>query len=160
MATATNEHKLIFPDSEETERIQRVNTQLTKTERVKYLLVDREDGVEMELPRSLFQVLVQAAGELAKGNSVAIMHYEQELTTQQAADLLQVSRPYLIRLLEEGNIRYHMTGSHRRIRMGDLQEYKKVRDERRRANLREMVRVSESLGLYDTEGDPGSGDRG
>ena len=85
---------------------------------------------------------------LARGQSVAVLHYDEELTTQQAADLLQVSRPYLVRLLEEGQIPYHQVGTHRRIYLRDLLAYKEQRD-RRRASLRELRRASEALGLYD-----------
>ncbi len=94
---------------------------------------------------------MEAATQLAKGNSVFILHYEQELTTQQAADLLQVSRPYLGRLLEEGKIRYHLVRSHRRIRLSDGLDYKNTRDSLQKANIREMVRGSESLGLYESD---------
>jgi len=76
---------------------------------------------------------------------------EHVLTTQQAADLLSVSRPYLIKLLENGQIPYHHVGSHRRIRMGDLLDYKGSRDCLRKEHLNAMVRVSESLGLYDAD---------
>ncbi len=90
--------------------------------------------------------------------SVVIFHYEAEVTTQQAAELLQVSRPYLIRLLEEGRISYRKVGTHRRIRIADILKYKEVRDERRGTDLRELIRVSESMGLYDAETPPGKGD--
>ncbi len=82
---------------------------------------------------------------------MSILHYEEALATQQAGDLLQVSRPYLIRLLEAGKIRYHLVGSHRRVRLGDLLDYKSTRDRLRKTNINEMVRVSESLGLYDSD---------
>lgn len=146
--------KLIVPPANEAEQIDRLSRELlnpSKRAEAQYLLVDREQGIEMELPHSLFLVLVDAVRELDKGNSVAILHYEQELTTQQTADLLHVSRPYLIRLLENGMIRYHKVGTHRRIRLRDAQEYQRIRDARRRAELQKMVRVTESLGLYDGE---------
>jgi excisionase family DNA binding protein len=146
-------HNLIAPDEKEVLNIKEVARSLgsvAATEQ-RYSLVDQVSGEEIELPRALYLVLLDAAKQLAKGNSVAILHYEQELTTQQAADLLQVSRPHLIKLLESGQIRYHHVGSHRRIRLRDLLEYKKTRDARRRVNLQEMVRVSEALGLYDDD---------
>ncbi|HEY8488149.1 MAG TPA: excisionase family DNA-binding protein [Thermaerobacter sp.] len=71
------------------------------------------------------------------------------MATQQAADLLQVSRPYLVRLLEEGKISYHKVGTHRRIYLRDVLAYKQLRDRRRRETLRELRRASEALGLYD-----------
>lgn len=144
---------LIAPDEKEVSNIKEVVRNLSsvvETEQ-KYLLVDQAKGKEMELPRALFMVLLEAAKQLAKGNSVSILHYEHELTTQQAADLLQVSRPYLIKLLENGQIPYSHVGSHRRIRMRDLLEYKKARDALRQAHVQEMVRVSEALGLYDED---------
>lgn len=113
-------------------------------------------GRRLELPASVFRVLVDVVRALARGQSVAVLHYDEELTTQQAADLLQVSRPYLIRLLEEGKIPYHMVGTHRRVYLRDLLAYKALRDRRRGEALRELRRASEALGLYD-EPDAGSG---
>lgn len=141
---------LIGPEEQDLEPIKRVAADLVANPNTHYVLVD-DQHVEVQLPPSLVRVLMEAARQLAKGNSVSILHYEQELTTQQAADLLQVSRPYLIRLLEEGKIRYHLVGSHRRVRLGDLLDYKNTRDSLRKANISEMVRVSESLGLYESD---------
>lgn len=146
---------LIAPEPDERDRIRRIVEVLGKgCEYARYELTDTSHRVTLELPPSLFAVLARAAEALAGGQSVAIVHYDQELTTQQAADLLGVSRPFLIRLLEEGKIRYHRVGTHRRIRMGDLMEYKKIRDARRRADLSELIRVSETLGLYEEDSVP------
>ncbi|HEX5503538.1 MAG TPA: excisionase family DNA-binding protein, partial [Thermomicrobiales bacterium] len=73
----------------------------------------------------------------------------RELTTQQAADLLNVSRQYLIRLLERGDLPFTRTGTHRRIRLDDVLRYKDARSARRREGLRRLTRLSEELGLYD-----------
>jgi len=121
-------------------------------------LIDPSGQRKLELPEPLFQVLAAAARALAAGRSVVIFHYDHEVTTQQAADLIQVSRPYLIKLLEEGKIAYRKVGTHRRIRIADVLKYKEVRDERRRADLKELIRVSESMGLYDDETSPGESD--
>ncbi len=141
---------LIGPEEHDLEPIKRVAGDLVANPHRNYILVDDQHG-EVKLPPLLVRVLMEAARQLAKGNSVSILHYEEELTTQQAADLLQVSRPYLIRLLEEGKICYHLVGSHRRVRLADLLDYKNTRDARRQANISEMARVSESLGLYDSD---------
>ncbi|HXR65046.1 MAG TPA: helix-turn-helix domain-containing protein, partial [Ktedonobacteraceae bacterium] len=76
------------------------------------------------------------------------------LTTQEAADILHVSRPYLIKLLEEGEMPFTKVGLHRRIRFKDLRDYQKRRKEERRAALREMAHISQELGLYDTTENP------
>ena len=146
------EQVLIAPGQQDIDTIKRVADDLAAhPDRNRYMVVDDTERVEVQLPTSLVRVLVEAASQLAQGHSVAILHYEQELTTQQAADLLSVSRPYLIKLLENGQIRYHHVGSHRRIRMGDLLDYKRNRDRLRKDHLNEMVRVSESLGLYESD---------
>lgn len=143
---------LIAPDDKDFDNIKKVADDLrTNPDKKRYLLVDEANHIKIELPHALFRVLVNVANQLADGNSVAILHYEEELTTQQAADILRVSRPYLIKLLEDGRIQYHKTGSHRRIRMRDLLEYKNSRDTLRKANVSEMVRVSEALGLYESD---------
>jgi excisionase family DNA binding protein len=106
-------------------------------------------GEEVELPEALFRVLEQAAHHLLRGDSVAIAPLHRELTTQQAADLLNVSRPYLVHLLEEGRIPFTRTGTHRRVRLSDLLIYKRDRDAQRQEGLRQMAALSQELGLYD-----------
>jgi excisionase family DNA binding protein len=80
---------------------------------------------------------------------VTVAPVHTELTTQQAAELLNVSRPYLIRLLEANQIPYRKVGSHRRIRLVDVLEYQKLDEARRRDAQRELTRQAEELGLYE-----------
>ena len=77
------------------------------------------------------------------------MPIDRELTTQQAADLLNNSRPYLVKLLEQGESPYTKTGTHRRIRFSDLMNYKVRRDGQRAEALTELTQQSQELGLYD-----------
>lgn len=84
----------------------------------------------VELSPSLLEVVLTAARELAAGRSITIVRSERELTTQQAADLLQVSRPHFIGLLEEGAMAFRRVGTHRRIRLSDILQYKETHDPR------------------------------
>lgn len=93
-------------------------------------------------------MLAQILAMLANGQGVQIMPDAAELTTQQAADFLNVSRPYLIKLLEAGEIPFHMVGTHRRIRFQDLREYGRNDDLARRRAADELTRLSQELGLY------------
>lgn len=120
------------------------------------LNVDSEDramllspsGEAVVLPDTAFQLLRQVVQHLANDEAVSIIPISRELTTQQAADLLNVSRPYLIQLLDRDEIPYHRTGTHRRIRLDDLLAYKRHRDAERREGLRQLTRKSQRLGLY------------
>jgi excisionase family DNA binding protein len=107
------------------------------------------DGTRTELPESLYAVLVRAAQELRRGRGVSILPVGLDLTTQQAADLVDVSRPFLIRLLEVGQIPYHRVGTHRRIRLDDLLAYRRRRSEERREMLAGMAAEAQDLGIYD-----------
>ena len=106
-------------------------------------------GEEIPLPKSVFLVLQRIVFHLMQGRAVTIVPINKELTTQEAADILNVSRPYLIKLLEQGEIPFIKTGTHRRIRFSDLMEYKKHRDEERERGLAELTQLSQELGLYD-----------
>jgi len=106
-------------------------------------------GQDAELPKSVVDILRQAAHALARRKIVTIISLNRELTTQQAADLLGVSRPYLIRLLDQGAIPYTKTGTHRRIAFDDVMRYKAARDAERKQALAELIRLNEELGLYD-----------
>lgn len=109
----------------------------------------REDhqAAEVELPAELVPLLVEVLGQIANGNGVRVVPVHAELTTQQAADLLNTSRPYLIKLLESGTIPFHLTGTHRRVNLGDLLAYKRVRDAERRVILDELTSEAQELGL-------------
>jgi excisionase family DNA binding protein len=106
-------------------------------------------GEEIEFPHSVFEVLVRVVHEMARGNAVRILPVHAELTTQQAAELLNVSRPFLVGLLEEGEIPFRKVGSHRRVRLDDLLVYKDRRDRERRIALNELASESQELGLYE-----------
>ena len=105
-------------------------------------------GEEVELPASAVQLLHRLVHHLARGQVVTLVPVDRELTTQQAADLLNASRPYLVRLLDEGTIAYTKTGRHRRVRFDDLIAYKRRRDDERRSTLRELTQLNQEMGLY------------
>ncbi len=108
-------------------------------------------GESIAVPESVFYVLERVAEVMARGDSVTIVPLGREVTTQQAADLLNVSRQYLVRLLDEGRIPFRKTGTHRRLRIEDVIAFKETRDIERRAGLRELSRMSEEFGGYDGE---------
>jgi excisionase family DNA binding protein len=106
------------------------------------------DGNQVELPESVYRVLRQAIHALTEGQAVSVISIDKDLTTQQAADLLNVSRPYLVRLLDGGTIPSTKTGTHRRVRFDDVMSYKRRRDAERRAGLRRLTKLSQEFGLY------------
>lgn len=106
-------------------------------------------GERIELPPAAFEVLRRAVHLLGQGRAVAIIPYSKMLTTQQAAELLNVSRPYVVKLLETGEIPFEKVGSHRRIQFSDLMAYRQRRDKERHKSLDRITRASQELGLYD-----------
>ncbi|AFZ55853.1 helix-turn-helix domain-containing protein [Anabaena cylindrica FACHB-243] len=130
----------------ETEAIKQL-AELLKQENSQLRLV--ANGQEVAVSDSVFDVLREIVREMALGNYVSIVTYNPELTTQQAADLLNVSRPYLIKLLEQGELPYIMVGTHRRVRFGDLMKYKENRDIKRDKFLTELTQMSQEAGFYE-----------
>jgi len=108
-------------------------------------------GETIPLPDSVFYVLERVAEVMARGDSITVVPVGREVTTQQAADLLNVSRQYLVRMLDEGRIPFRKTGKHRRLRIEDVLSFKETRDKDRRAGLRELSRMTEEFGGYDSE---------
>jgi excisionase family DNA binding protein len=100
------------------------------------------------VPREAAVLLAQVLGYLAGGESVTVMPESAELTTQQAAEFLNVSRPYLIKLLESGEIPFRLVGTHRRVRFRDLRAHKNRDDLERRRAADELTQLSQELGLY------------
>lgn len=107
------------------------------------------DGGTLPLPTAVYETLRRAVHLMAQGRPISIVPFEHELTTQEAAEVLNVSRPFLVKLLENGEIPFHCVGSHRRVKFADVMEYKGRRDTDRRKALRELTQLSEELGLYD-----------
>jgi excisionase family DNA binding protein len=101
----------------------------------------------LKLPASAVRLLVRILEEMARGNAVTIMPVRAELTTQEAADMLNISRPSLIQLLDEGKIEYRRVGTHRRVRFEGLMEYKRRADAARRAALAELAAYDQEIGI-------------
>ena len=99
------------------------------------------DGTEMPLPDSVFRLLARAVEVLVSGNAIALVPVGKELTTQEAADLLNVSRQYLVRLLDDERIPCTKTGKHRRLQVDDVLAFKQTRDRQRKAKLDELTRL-------------------
>lgn len=108
-------------------------------------------GESIALPESVFYMLERVAEVLARGDSITVVPVGREVTTQQAADLLNVSRQYLVRLLDEGRVPFRKVGKHRRLRIEDVLSFKVTRDKDRRAGLRELSRLTQERGGYDAE---------
>lgn len=113
------------------------------------LCADDAPDTNVHVPAAAFKLFIDVLDELAKGNAVTVAPVHAELTTQKAAELLSVSRPFLIRLLETSQIPYRKVGSHRRIRLVDVLEYQKLDEAKRRDAQRELTRQAEELGLYE-----------
>lgn len=110
-------------------------------------VIDGKD--EIEVPVAALRMLVDILANMAAGNAMSLVPIHAELTTQQAADFLNVSRPYLIGVIERGELPHHMVGTHRRIYFRDVQEYKRANDEKALQALAEMTAEAQKLGLYD-----------
>lgn len=105
-------------------------------------------GEKVELPPSIFYVLERVAEVMSRGDAVTLVPVGRLLTTQQAAAMLNVSRQYLVRQLDDGLIPFNRVGTHRRIKIEDLLAYKKQRDSGRRSALRRLTELSEEFGGY------------
>jgi excisionase family DNA binding protein len=117
------------------------------------ITVESENGKEESLliPSVAYELLIDILSQLSQGNAVTLVPVQAELSTQQAANLLNVSRPYLIKLLESKEIPYRKIGKHRKILAKDLYEYKAEIDAKRNQSLNELTALSEELDLYEDD---------
>jgi excisionase family DNA binding protein len=99
------------------------------------------------IPAVAFRLLVNILMQMAQGNAITLIPVHAELTTQEAADLLNVSRPFLVKLLEEGKIPYRKVGTRRRVLYRDIAEYKRRTGEQRRSTLDELAAQAQELGM-------------
>ncbi len=101
----------------------------------------------MKISKVVFNLLVSILEQMSRGNAVQVVPIQAELTTQEAADLLNVSRPYLIQLLENQQMPYHHTGKHRRVYFKDLRQYKRKMTKESFDALQQLAAEAQELGL-------------
>lgn len=107
--------------------------------------VSLHGGQELTLPSAVRTLLVHLLTEMSRGNAVTLMPVHAELTTQEAAGYLNVSRPYLVGLLEKGKIKFHQVGTHRRVKFHDLKSYKDIQDQESAAAMDELAVQAQEL---------------
>lgn len=119
----------------------------TKEEVQKVTIQSDGEVTKIELPMSAVRLFMDILSNLSQGNAVQVVPVHAELTTQEAADLLMVSRPYLIKLLNDGKISFRKVGTHRRIRYCDLLDFKSNEEQLREAALDELTAQAQELGM-------------
>jgi excisionase family DNA binding protein len=112
------------------------------------------DGERLDLPPQVFEVLKGIVEAMAAGQAVTIAPVHRRLTTQEAADLLGISRPTLVKLLEGGEIPFEQPGRHRRVRLADVLAYRQRRSAERLGSLDEMVDIAAESGMYEATAMP------
>lgn len=106
-----------------------------------------QDMAPLELPPVAIELLMEILRQTADGNAVSLTPVKPEITTQQAADLLNVSRPFVVGLIEKGTLPARMVGTHRRLLLSDVLAYKAETKAKSLAALQEMVALSQEMGL-------------
>jgi excisionase family DNA binding protein len=106
-----------------------------------------ETGVKVPIPESVFNLFVTVLEELSKGNAIQLVPINAEVTTIEAAEIIGVSRPFLVKLLDQGKIPYRMVGRHRRILFKDLMEYYEKSKKSQLNAIAEMTAEDDAAGL-------------
>ena len=116
---------------------------------VSQLKVVEDDGTEqaVTIPAGAYNLLTDLLTQIAQGNAVTLIPIHAELTTQEAANFLNVSRPHVVKLLDSGEIPFRKVGTHRRILFEDLRKYKQDIDDRRLETLSELTAQAQELGM-------------
>ena len=143
---------LELPTREAADEAQKALRHLTpavgrRTQKHVRLHTDDGAGQSVSVPRAAFDLFLEILGQMANGNAVTIVPVHAELTTQQAADLMNVSRPYLVSLLESGALAHRKVGTHRRVLFADLMAFKRAQDRQSRDAVAELSRQAQDLGL-------------
>lgn len=147
--TATTPDSLVSPSPAEASGLSELRSALSKLLNAKSpASLVGADGQPVPLPDSAFRALAVAVEAMSRGQAITLIPQGRSLTTQEAAEILHVSRPHLIKLLESGEIAFDKVGTHRRIAIEDVLAYRERRDAERRQALREMTQLGQELGGY------------
>ncbi len=150
MTYATRSNDPVVPTETEAQmagEASRVLATLSTREDVHVEFRDDQKSLSMVLPSAIVRMVQHILTEMAQGNAVTVMPMNAELTTQEAAEFLNVSRPFIVKQIEAGTIPHRKVGTHRRIRVEDLLKYKKQIDHARNQTLDELTAESQKLGL-------------
>jgi excisionase family DNA binding protein len=143
-----NALELNLPDDEIVQEAEAAVRQLRDLKYGRVIQLRHEGSEEpVSIPASAFDLLLRILAHMANGDAVAVVPVQAELTTQQAAELLNVSRPYVVKLLDDGAIPSRKVGTHRRVLLVDVLAYRREDQERRKAILDELTREAQELGL-------------
>jgi excisionase family DNA binding protein len=147
MNTLLEKPETVVPTEDEARQAAESSRILARKGSEEELRVYLDDGQVLTLPRAATRLLSHLLTEMSCGHAVTLMPIHAELTTKEAADILNVSRPHLVKLLEAGEIPFHKTGTHRRVRFEHLRNYKdQMRAEQERA-LEELAAQAQELGM-------------
>ena len=137
-----------LPNSAEIEQAKissRTLSKYTDADRVQLSLNGSNgESDELLLPGHVLQILLDVLSEMSKGNAISLIPHHQEVSTQEAANLINVSRPFLVKLLEDGDIPFRKVGSHRRVLLTDVMKYKEKVDKQRHIALSDLTALSQS----------------
>lgn len=156
-ALAVNLEEVHEPSVEEIDAARTAARQFSKLDHgasISFTPEAKGDEAKVEpitIPANIFRTIIKMLVEMGNGNAVAVVPVSAELTTQQAADLLNVSRPHLVKLLNNREIPYRMVGTHRKLLAREVLNYREKTVLERRTALTSMVELDEELGLIDDE---------
>jgi len=155
---AVNMHDFPEPSAEDIAAARDAARELSKVSPAGKMIRFRVEPKDQEtlsepiaIPLAIFKTIIELLVKVGNGNAVQLVPVQAELTTQQAADLLNVSRPHLIKLLQSGELQYRMVGTHRKVPAKDLLVYRDKMSADRRDALGRVVASDEELGLYDDD---------
>jgi excisionase family DNA binding protein len=137
---------LLVPDEADSELAATASRELARASKDS-LNVRLEDGTNLTLPKAVTPLLVKILTEMALGNAVTLIPLHAELTTQEAANLLNISRPHLNKLLEKGVLPFHKVGTHRRIKFSDLDHFRMTREKDREEAMSALAKLAQEEGM-------------
>jgi len=136
----------VVPDESDSELAATASRELARTSKAS-ITVRLEDGTDLVLPKLVTPLLIKILTEMGQGNAVTLIPLHAELTTQEAANLLNVSRPFLNKIIDRGELPCHKVGTHRRIKFIDLEDYRQKREQQRASDMEALAKQAQELGL-------------